>query len=54
MGLSMLLGGLRYKEQKFQPLVAGVNASLMNLALIAILLHPVVYGHWWEHLADLG
>ncbi|ARV57901.1 calcium/proton exchanger [Nostocales cyanobacterium HT-58-2] len=38
MGLSMLLGGLRYKEQKFQPIVARVNASSMNLAVIAILL----------------
>ncbi|MBW4630921.1 MAG: calcium/proton exchanger [Iphinoe sp. HA4291-MV1] len=38
MGLSMLLGGLRYKEQTFQPIVARVNASSMNLAVIAILL----------------
>lgn len=38
MGLSMLLGGLRYKEQDFQPIVARVNASSMNLAVIAILL----------------
>jgi Ca2+:H+ antiporter len=38
MGLSMLLGGLRYKEQEFQPIVARVNASSMNLAVIALLL----------------
>lgn len=38
MGLSMLLGGLRYKEQSFQPVVARVNASSMNLAVIALLL----------------
>ncbi|MBE9126208.1 MULTISPECIES: calcium/proton exchanger [unclassified Coleofasciculus] len=38
MGLSMLLGGLRYKEQDFQPVVARVNASSMNLAVIAMLL----------------
>ncbi|HEY9904466.1 MAG TPA: calcium/proton exchanger [Candidatus Sericytochromatia bacterium] len=38
MGFSMLLGGLRYKEQQFQPIVARVNASSMNLAVIAILL----------------
>ena len=38
MGLSMLLGGLRYKEQKFEPIVARVNAASMNLAVIAILL----------------
>lgn len=38
MGFSMLLGGLRYKEQEFQPIIARVNASSMNLAVIAILL----------------
>jgi Ca2+:H+ antiporter len=38
MGLSMLLGGLRYKEQTFQPIVARVNAASMNLAVVAILL----------------
>ncbi|NJP11642.1 MAG: calcium/proton exchanger [Leptolyngbyaceae cyanobacterium RU_5_1] len=38
MGLSMFLGGLRYKEQEFQPVVARVNASSMNLAVIAMLL----------------
>jgi len=30
MGLSMLLGGLRYKEQEFQPIVARVNGSSMT------------------------
>jgi Ca2+:H+ antiporter len=42
MGLSMLLGGLRYKEQEFQPTVARVNASAMNLAVIALLLPTAV------------
>lgn len=42
MGFSMLLGGIRYKEQKFLPFVARVNASLMNLAVIAILLPTAV------------
>lgn len=42
MGLAMLLGGLRYKEQEFPPIVARVNASLMNLAVIAILLPTAV------------
>ncbi len=42
MGFAMLLGGLRYSEQKFEPFVARVNASLMNLAVIAILLPTVV------------
>jgi Ca2+:H+ antiporter len=42
MGLSMLLGGLRYKEQEFQSVVARVNASSMNLAVIALLLPTAV------------
>ena len=42
MGLSMFLGGLRYKEQEFQPIVARVNASSMNLAVIAMLLPTAV------------
>ncbi|VEP12739.1 Ca(2+)/H(+) antiporter [Hyella patelloides LEGE 07179] len=42
MGFSMLLGGLLYKEQEFQPTAARVNASSMNLAVIAILLPTAV------------
>ena len=42
MGFSMFLGGLRYKEQDFQPTAARLNASSMNLAVIAILLPTAV------------
>ena len=42
MGLSMLLGGLRYKEQEFPSFVARTNAALMNLAVVAILLPTAV------------
>ena len=42
MGLSMLLGGLRYKEQSFQPVVARVNGSTMTLAVIAVVLPAMV------------
>ena len=38
----MLLGGVRYKEQSFQPIAARLNASSMNLAVIAILLPTAV------------
>ncbi len=41
-GFSMLLGGIRYKEQKFQSVAARLNASSMNLAVIAILLPTAV------------
>ena len=42
MGLSMLLGGLRYKEQEFKPIVARVNGSSMTLAVTAIVLPTLV------------
>ena len=42
LGLSMLLGGIKFKEQDFQPVMARVNASAMNLAVIAILLPTAV------------
>ncbi|HEY9649484.1 MAG TPA: calcium/proton exchanger [Coleofasciculaceae cyanobacterium] len=42
MGLAVLLGGLRYKEQKFQPIVARVNGSAMTLAVIALSLPTMV------------
>ncbi len=41
-GLAMFLGGLRFKEQTFQPLVARVNASTMNLAVVALMLPTLV------------
>ena len=42
MGFAMLLGGIRYKEQTFQSLVARMNAAAMNLAVIAILVPTAV------------
>ncbi|MBW4660867.1 MAG: calcium/proton exchanger [Drouetiella hepatica Uher 2000/2452] len=42
MGLSMFLGGLRYKEQEFKPVVARVNGSTMTLAVVAIVLPATV------------
>ncbi len=43
MGLSMFLGGLKYKEQEFKPIVAQVSGSSMTLAVIAILLPTMAY-----------
>ncbi|MGG6294486.1 calcium/proton exchanger [Leptolyngbya sp. AN02str] len=41
-GLSMFLGGLRYKEQTFRPVVARTNAAAMNLAVVALLMPAAV------------
>lgn len=37
LGAAILLGGLRFKEQNFQPAVARINASSLNLALVVLL-----------------
>ncbi len=37
LGLAILLGGLRYSEQTFQPTVARLNASSLTLAVIVLL-----------------
>ncbi len=42
LGFSMFLGGLRYKEQTFQSVMARLNASVMNLAVVAMLLPTAV------------
>ncbi len=42
LGLSVFLGGLKFKEQQFQPVMARVNGSSMNLAVIALLLPAAV------------
>jgi Ca2+:H+ antiporter len=43
MGLSMFLGGLKFKEQEFKPIVAQVNGSSMTLAVTAILLPTMAF-----------
>lgn len=42
LGSAMLAGGLRYKEQAFQPILARVNGTSMTLAVISIALPTMV------------
>jgi Ca2+:H+ antiporter len=42
LGLAMLTGGIRYKEQEFKPILAKVNGSSITLAVIAIALPTLV------------
>ncbi|MBP1996480.1 Ca2+:H+ antiporter [Paenibacillus eucommiae] len=42
LGLSILLGGLKFKEQKFNKTLASHNASLMVLAIVALFI-PAVF-----------
>lgn len=42
LGISVLAGGMRFKEQKFNVKLAGHNASLMFLAVIALII-PAVF-----------
>ncbi|MEN9203373.1 MAG: calcium/proton exchanger [Thermostichus sp. DG02_1_bins_55] len=41
-GLAMFLGGIKFREQSFCPEVARMNASVMNLAVVALILPGVV------------
>lgn len=54
MGLSMFLGGLRYKEQEFQPVVARVNGSTMTLAVTALILPALVVSTSGVHEAEIS
>jgi Ca2+:H+ antiporter len=48
LGLSILLGGLRNGLQRFDRAEAGVNATTMTLAVIALLI-PSIFGHAIEN-----
>jgi len=43
LGLAIFLGGIRYKEQSFQPTVARINASSLNLALVVLLTPAAIH-----------
>lgn len=43
LGLATLLGGIRFKEQSFQPTVARINASSLNLALVVLLTPAAIH-----------
>ncbi|MFQ3679068.1 MAG: calcium/proton exchanger [Pseudanabaenaceae cyanobacterium] len=53
LGLSVLLGGLKYKEQTFEPTVARLNASTMNLAVAALAL-PSLLGFLSPQIVSTG
>ena len=54
MGMGMLTGGIRYKEQEFKPILARVNGSSMTLAVIAIALPTlVIYTSKVVEVADI-
>jgi Ca2+:H+ antiporter len=43
LGLAMVLGGRRYSEQSFQPAVARINASSLNLAIVVLLTPAAIH-----------
>jgi Ca2+:H+ antiporter len=43
LGLAMLLGGLRFSEQNFQPAAARINASSLNLAIVVLLTPAAIH-----------
>ena len=51
LGLSALLGGLRYKEQKFSKDAAGTHSSMMTIAVISLLV-PAIFVRSVPHLHE--
>ncbi len=45
LGLSMFAGGLKFKEQRFNPVAAGVSSSLLIIAFAGVAL-PAIYGQF--------
>ncbi len=45
LGASMFAGGLKYKEQRFNPVAAGVSSSLLIIAFAGVSL-PAIYGQF--------
>lgn len=43
LGLATFLGGLRFKEQSFQPAIARLNASSLNLAVVVLLTPAAIH-----------
>lgn len=51
-GLSMILGGLKYKEQKFNPVAAGVGSILLFISVIGAFTPTIfyhTYGNYFQH-----
>lgn len=44
LGLSLLLGGIKYKTQSFNPVLATYNASLMQLSVVALFI-PAMFAY---------
>lgn len=42
LGAALLLGGLKHGSQRFDPRVAGVNASIMSLSIMALMI-PAIF-----------
>jgi Ca2+:H+ antiporter len=51
LGLSALLGGLKYKEQKFSKDAAGTHGSMMTIAVISLLV-PAIFVRSVPHLHE--
>ncbi len=43
LGIAMFIGGLRFKEQSFQPIFSKINGSAMTIAIIAITLPTIAF-----------
>jgi len=48
LGISMLVGGLKYKEQKFSTMLAGMNSTMLLIAFLSLMI-PSLFHLFPEH-----
>ncbi|KAL0570120.1 hypothetical protein V5O48_011843 [Marasmius crinis-equi] len=50
LGMAFLVGGYRFHQQEFQPMVAQLNSSLMTVAVIALIVPAAFHGYLGDRL----
>ncbi|ESK91100.1 calcium ion transporter [Moniliophthora roreri MCA 2997] len=50
LGMAFLVGGYRFHQQEFQPLVAQLNSSLMTVAVISLIVPAAFHGYLGDRL----
>jgi Ca2+:H+ antiporter len=53
-GLSMIAGGIKYKEQKFNPVAAGVSSILLFIAVVGAFTPTIFYHAFGQSSEQCG
>ncbi|KAK7442222.1 hypothetical protein VKT23_016193 [Stygiomarasmius scandens] len=52
LGMAFLVGGFRFHQQEFQPMVAQLNSSLMTVAVISLIVPAAFHEYLGDRLAE--